>query len=170
MSIAGLPKPFRGFTISRMSRTGDHVVAVVMCDCEISMTPEKNHVCKYHFSAALIDKTSLMEVNIRLLWAILLIELSSVVLMQKRPWAGFRSANPAIEVLRESRSGSSPCGILAPPLSGIHWPESRPSGYVCYMYVLYSSWMFKKVWATFSAQIHSCWWLWCLLTITEYVK
>ena len=41
--------------------------------------------------------------------------------------SGFRLVNPPFEVSQESRSGYSPSGILAPPLSGIYQTESESS-------------------------------------------
>ena len=51
-----------------MSRAGGRDVAVAMCDCGISTTSQTRFVCKHCFSALLIDKTSSVEAQIRLLW------------------------------------------------------------------------------------------------------
>ena len=120
-----------------MSRTGGRDVTVAMRDCGISTTSRTRPVCKHCFSALPIDKTSSVEAQIGLLWRSFCSSSYRVWDYCEKPLgAGFRSVNPALEVLRESRSGLSPRGILAPPLSGIHRSESSPSGFFAIKYTV----------------------------------
>ena len=95
-----------GCRVSGMSRAGGRDAAIAMRDCGIFTTSQTRPVCKHCFSALPIDKTSSVEAQIGLLghrfgsssyWVWDQSERSLGV--------GFRSANAALEVLRESRSG-----------------------------------------------------------------
>ena len=55
-------------SVSRMSRAGGRDVAVAMRDCGISTTSQTHPICKHHFSALPIAKTSPMEARIVLSW------------------------------------------------------------------------------------------------------
>ena len=108
-----------------MSQAGGRDAAVAMRDCGIATTSQTRPVCKHCFSALPIDKTSSVEAQIKLLWRSFCSSSYRVGDWSERPLgAGFRSVNPAFEVLRESRSGihrseSSPSGSFA--IEGVMW-------------------------------------------------
>ena len=93
-------------TVSGMSRAGGRDVTVAMRDCGIFMTSQTRPVCKHCFSALPIDKTSSVEAQIGLLGRSFCSSSYWVWDQSERSLGtGFRSANAALEVLRESREG-----------------------------------------------------------------